>query len=129
MQNMKASKDSTLTSIVYSMILLSILVVTVGLLETPDALQVHHATPQMWTPSVCTVLNRITFSQLSRRLWEKNQCSVVPILNDSDPSPMNKVDVPLENCNSYCLGSCQTATREGKLNETFTPDFFVCFRA
>lgn len=109
---------------IYSMLLLSINVVTVGLFEASCTLQVH-ATPQMRTPIDRAALKRITFSPLSRQLWEKNPCNVASILNNSCPVTAYSFDIPSrEHCEGYCLGSCQTLTGEGKSGKTFVLDFF-----
>lgn len=126
MGNMKAITASTLSSMIFLMLLLSICVVNCGLFETLDALQVH-ASPLMWTASDSAILNRVTLFPLSQQLWEKNPCIVVPIFNESSPSPAYSFDVPLDHSRDYCLGS-QTVTGEGEpneTNETLILDFFA----
>ena len=101
---------------IYSMPLLSINVLIVGLFDASSAVQVR-ATPQMWTPINGSILKQITFSPLSRQLWEKN---------NSSPSLAYSFDIPSrEHCEGYCLNSCQTTSGEGKSGETFVLDFFV----
>ena len=119
---MKSSTVSSLSSIIYSTLLLSTYVVTVGLFEASCTVQVH-ATPQ--TPIDSAVIKRITFSSVSRQLWEMNRCSVASILNNSSPSSAYSFDIPSrEHCEVYRLGSCQTTTGEGKPGETFVLNVF-----
>ncbi|KAL9966418.1 hypothetical protein ACROYT_G024487 [Oculina patagonica] len=71
-------------------------VVIVGFFEAPGALQAHYTTPQMWTPSDRSIINRTAGS----------------------------VDVSLEHSKCYCLNSFQTATREDWSYEDEQPDEF-----
>lgn len=123
MQHIKASTVSkSASSMIYSMHLVSMYAVIVGFFEAQGALQAH-TTPRMWMPSDRAIINRVTSSPLFRQ-WERNRCSVIPILNGNRSSPASSVDVSLEHSKGYCYGSFQTATREGKPNKTFILEFF-----
>ena len=136
LQIMKSGTVSSSTT--YSMLLLSTVII-VGLSKTSDAIHsvnapgqsaFHaHPIPQTWTPSGRTLFkNRIEVFPLLQQLGEGNWS----ILHGSNQSPVYKylpyLYIPLENSEGYCLGSCQAATRQGKLGEAFILDFFVCFR-
>ena len=115
------------------MFLLSVWLAIVGLFETSaafyfftgsrDVLHVH-PTPQMWTPSDSTLLNRSKFFPLFRQLWKNSGFGAVST-NESDSDEGYTIAHVCWEDNENCLHeTCQAATRKGKPSDIFILELF-----